>query len=101
MILGCVLGSQKVLQPKKSEIPAETIRADSLGEIEIAESELKGMTSGRHRPLFDYGVLLARAGFGRDEIELKLGEIAGPKRKMRRKIRGILKSLSNYGWFED
>ena len=57
------------------------------------------MNEGRHRPFFDYAVLLARAGLGRDEIELKLKEIAGPERKMRRKIRGILKSLSKYGWF--
>ena len=59
------------------------------------------MSSGRHRPFFDYGVLLARAGLRRDEIAMKLTEIAAPEAKMRKKIPGILKSLYNYGWFED
>jgi hypothetical protein len=95
------LGEPKLLQPKKSELPAGTMWTDLGAEIESAEIELRGMNEGRHRPFFDYGVLLARAGLGRDEIELKLKETAGDEQKMRKKIPGILKSLSKYGWFAD
>ena len=95
------LREPKVLQPKRGEIWDGTIQTDLLGEIESAETKLRGMKEGRHRPFFDYGVLLARAGLGRHEIELKLGEIAGLERTMRRKIPDILRSLSKYGWFED
>jgi hypothetical protein len=95
------LGEREAKQVNSREIPQGTIRRDLLPEIERAETELRGMTCGRHRPYFDYGVLLAKAGLGRDEIELKLKEIAGPEAKMRKKIPGILKSLSKYGWFED
>ncbi len=87
------------VQPTRSQIPGGTIRTDLLPEIESAEAELRGMTSGRNRPFFDYAVLLARAGLDRCEIETKLQEIAGPETKMRKKIVGVLKSLSRYGWF--
>lgn len=101
----CAIDPQMCLRQPRGESPQSistgTIQTDLLAEIEKAESDLTRMTSGRNRPFFDYGILLARAGLGRDEIELKLGKIAGFERKMRRKITGILKSLSKYGWLED
>ena len=99
LILACVLGSQKSFSQRKARYRQELSERTCWAEIESTETELRGMNEGRHRPFFDYAVLLARAGLGRDEIELKLEEIAGPERKMRKKIRGILKSLSKYGWF--
>jgi hypothetical protein len=68
-------------------------------EIETAEANLKAMTSGRHKPFFDYGVLLASAGYDRSQIEIKLREVAGSNAEMRKKVIGVLKSLANYGWF--
>lgn len=95
------LREPKVLEPKRGEIWDGTIQTDLLGEIESAETKLRWMKEGRHRPFFDYAILLARARLGRDEIELKLEEIAGLEAKMRKKIPGIMRSLYNYGWFED
>ena len=71
---------------------------DFHGEIETLKAKLGAMTCNRHKPFFDYGILLAQAGLGRGEIEWKLREIAGNECKLRKKIPGVLKSLSRYGW---
>ena len=53
--------------------------------MEAAETEPRAMHCCRHRLFFDYGVLLARAGFGRSEIQGKLREIAGRETKISRR----------------
>jgi hypothetical protein len=82
-----------------AKAPEGLIREDLLAQIEAAEMKLRAMHCGRNTPFFDYAVLLARAGFGRSDIEGKLREIAGRETKMLKKIPGILRSLANYGWF--
>jgi hypothetical protein len=92
----CVV-EQMANKPCKTKGGVKLEGIDFRGEIEESEARLKGMTCNRHFPFFKHGVLLAKAGLERGEIECRLREIAGNEPKMRRKIRGVLNSLSNYG----
>jgi hypothetical protein len=87
------------LQPAK--LPVGPIREESLLKAAALATKIRKMTCNRHRPFFDYEVLLAKAGLGESAIEGKLREIAGQETKMLKKIPGILRSLRNYGWFAD
>jgi hypothetical protein len=92
-----------VREYEEPEVKAGKVPGAVLGnlqaEIETAEVQLRSMASGRNELFFYYGLLLARAGYDRSQIETKLREIAGSEAKMRKKIPGVLRSLANYGWF--
>lgn len=64
--------------------------------IEAAEQRLWGMSHNRHRPFFEYAVLLALARLDEFEIEAKLEEVAGSEPHMRKKVAGAMRSLKKY-----
>ena len=93
------------LCPREAEYPKTTISHPSepaikvgfLDKAEVIERELGTMTSGRHHLFFRFGVVLARAGLARDEIQARLFGCAGQEPKMRKKVPDVLKSLEKYG----
>ncbi len=64
--------------------------------VEWEKQEIRAMTEGRHKPLFDYAVRLRQMRMRPDEIERHLLEIAGSNRRMLRKVKHAMNSLRNY-----
>ena len=67
--------------------------------IDEALRELRTLKEGRHKPLFDAAVALAKMGLQKMQIEQELIFAVGRETKMRKKIREALRSLERYGWF--
>lgn len=76
------------------------IKKRFLEKAAVMEAELATMTTGRHHLFFQFGVYLAKGGLPKYEIESRLLVCAGQETKMRKKIRGILKSLEKYRLIE-
>jgi len=72
--------------------------------IEEAVAPVKGMTSGRHTEFFRTGIRLARLRhdglrLSPSNIESILIQTAGTERHMKKKVKGVMRSLSGDGWF--
>ena len=69
-------------------------------QIDAATQELRSLTSGRHKPLFDTAQKLARQGLSEDAVRRELLQIAGHDAKMQKKVRDAMKSLKGeaYRW---
>ncbi|MCP4780947.1 MAG: hypothetical protein GY877_09440 [Hyphomicrobium sp.] len=91
---------------KFSELPPTNtpsepaIKKQFLEKAAVIEAELATMTSDRHKLFFRFGVCLAIDGLPEYEIKSRLLVCAGAETKMKGKIRGVLKSLKNYGHFD-
>jgi hypothetical protein len=55
------------------------------------------MTEGRNHEMFMTGLNLSRLGLSPNEIATELFAVVGSETHMRKKIRGVIKSLGRYG----
>ena len=65
--------------------------------IEAATATLRSMKEGRNHEIFMTGLNLSRLGLSTNEIEAELNAAVGSEPHMRKKVRGVIKSLRRMG----